>query len=174
MVASSPGVSSGEKANRAKPSDVSCGCNWPGGDYTDPSGDSIEGDSLIGTPLSDGGYDTSNLYSDFGTYEYDDGFDVGSIVAFEQVEGYPAMSDACQEALSNLNATFINFMGWAFGTAITMGKWGIKPGLGVGAGAVGQVASLNAAQKAVNIECSGQGAGMNPNGPLPSGYEPGS
>ena len=32
--------------------------------------------------------------------------------------------------------------------------------------------TLNSAQAAVNADCSGQGAGQNPNGPLPSGYSP--
>ena len=40
--------------------------------------------------------------------------------------------------------------------------------------AICAVGSLNAAQSAVNVDCSGQGADMIPNGPLPSGYSPAS
>ncbi len=93
------------------------------------------------------------------------------------------MSQSCINDLSNLNASFYNFMVGAFasviggtlaGIASKAVKVGILTGVGVAAQQSGTVGNLNAAQSAVNADCSGQGAGMSPNGPLPSGYSPAS
>jgi hypothetical protein len=99
-----------------------------------------------------------------------------------QIQGYPPASNACQEALSSLNASFLNFMIAGFSAVIGGSyagivaksvKVGVISGTGIAGSGSGTVGSLAAAQQAVNLECSGQGAGQNPNGPLPSGYAPG-
>ena len=63
---------------------------------------------------------------------------------FKQIKGYPAMSNACQEALNNLNSAFFNFM--------SSSLLALFPDLTV----------IKIAK-----------AGSNPNGPLPAGYAPG-
>lgn len=152
-------------------------CGYPGGGggsvAEDDYGDEIDDGMLIGTPLSNGGFSANNIDVDFATDNYDDGFSVSEVAAFEQIQGYPPMSNACQEALSTLNSSFYGFMIYLFGAVWAGGKFGVKLGVGIGAGATSQIGSLNSAQNAVNIECSGQGAGQNPNGPLPPGYQPG-
>lgn len=157
-------------------------CGPPPGQQTvgDGMGDTISGGSGVyeidGSPLADGGFDSDLLDADFGTYSEDD----GNFVWFAQIEGYPPMSNPCQEALSNLNA---GFLAWVLGMAavvVPAGKaalfgakvtFGAK--LGIGATAIGGVGGLSAAQQAVNLECAGQGAGQNPMGALPPDYQPG-
>jgi hypothetical protein len=164
--------------------DSDCGGDDDGGSATDSSGDtiSVTGDSgtLVGTPLDDNGFDTSNFDADFGTSIWDG--DGGFVVGFQQVVGYPPMSQACSNDLQSLNAAFYSFMVAAFssviggsvaGIAAKAVKVGISTGTGVAAANSGVLGSLIASQNAVNADCSGQGAGQNPNGPLPNGYTPG-
>jgi len=140
--------------------------------------------SLDGSALSEGGFDTALFEEDYGTLEWDanDDAQFDPDIAYLQIEGYPPASNACQEALANLNAAFLNFMIAGFSSVIggtyagivaKAVKVGVITGTGVAASSSGTIASLNAAQFAVNLECAGQGAGQNPNGPLPPGYAPG-
>jgi len=151
---------------------------------SDDSGDDLSqsggGFNLEGSPLENGGFDTSNFQDDFGTMTWN-GADTASFSYFTQIEGYPPMSQACINDLNALNSSFLNFMIAGFsaliggsyaGIVAKARKVGVISGTGIAASNVGQIASLNAAQLAVNADCSGQGAGQSPGGPLPPGYAP--
>lgn len=162
-----------------KPADCGCvetGCAESG--FTDEFGDSaeaVEGGLLITGSDSSGGFPTSNLGDDFNSEIAVDGsFTIASVV------GYSKMSPTCNESLANLNATFFAFVVGMFALSvpsakaiITAGKVTFATGTAVGAAGAGGLAGVSAAQVSVNLECSGQGAGQNPSGPLPSDYTPG-
>lgn len=160
-------------AKRLKPAET---CPGDPTSTSDGEGDTITRGGGVyeieGSPLSCGGFNTEFFDEDFGSYTEDD----GSFAFFEQVVGYPPMSNSCQQALANLNAAF---SGWLIGMAAVvvppLRAAKITFGAATGIGAVGAtgIGALNAAQLAINQECSGQGAGQNPGGALPPGYSPG-
>ena len=123
---------------------------------------------MYGTPISFGGFVTDNFGLDFGTLDFaNNGFTFGDVV------GYPPMSQSCKDALRNLNSQFLQFIGGLL-TTYAGGRVHIVAGLGLAAGDLSFLQQLNLAQDQVDRECAGQGAGRNPNGPLPSGYHPAS
>lgn len=74
------------------------------------------------------------------------------------------MSQACKDALSNLNSTFLQFLGASLGAVILKGRGKIIEKLGFGAGWTAALNQLNAAQAHVDSACRGQGAGQYPYG----------
>ncbi|HTZ54861.1 MAG TPA: hypothetical protein VMB20_07330 [Candidatus Acidoferrum sp.] len=157
-----------------KPMD-DCSGNGNGESSSDADGDVLiyEGDGgyvLDGHATSLGGFDTSDFSYDFGDLVWSNGGFPNDQPATE----YPRDAQ-CNAALATLNGAFASWLGWAFGTGGSFaipgsGVLKVAGGVAIGAQAVAANITLQTAQNAVTIECSGQGAGLDPYGPLPSDY----